>query len=113
MSDNQFNITIDDSVYKRVEELVIEAGNEHLMLRISVNAGGCSGFSYEYDLVDSAETGDFISAKNGAKVIIDKLSQRFMANSIIKYEEDLGRSCFKVINPLAQHKCGCGNSFSM
>lgn len=114
MSNSKFNVTISDTVYKRIHELNEEANEQQpLMLRIRVDAGGCSGFIYEYDLVMDYEPGDFIAEKDNAIVVIDSLSQNFINGAIIEYIEELGHSYFKITNPAAQAKCGCGNSFAL
>ncbi|KJV56633.1 iron-sulfur cluster biosynthesis family protein [Orientia chuto str. Dubai] len=77
MSSTKFHVTISDTVYKRIDELN-KNEPDPLMLRISVDAGGCSGFIYEYNLVKDYELGDFIARKDNAIVVIDSLSQNLL-----------------------------------
>ena len=84
------------------------------VLRIGVAGGGCSGFSYQYDLVrQSASADDLVLKKEGATVLIDKLSLEFMGGSTIDYVDDLVGQAFKIDNPNTLASCGCGNSFSV
>jgi Fe-S cluster assembly iron-binding protein IscA len=47
------NVTLSDSAARRIREIVsAEAGKS--ALRVSVEGGGCSGFSYKFDLADEA-----------------------------------------------------------
>ncbi len=83
-------------------------------LRISVEGGGCSGFSYKFDLVGGEpQTDDFIIEKAGAKVLIDPVSLEYMSGSQIDFVDDLIGASFKIQNPNATSSCGCGTSFSM
>ena len=63
-------------------------------LRISVDGGGCSGFSYKYDL-------------------IDPISLPFLEGSEIDFVDDLMGQSFQIRNPNATASCGCGTSFSI
>ena len=108
------NIKVSDSAFKRVQILTApnkeDAGKK---LRISVKSGGCSGFQYKYTFEHNVKDDDLVLTKNGSSIIIDPISKQFLEGSIIDYKETLGFSSFEVINPNAQSKCGCGNSFSI
>jgi iron-sulfur cluster insertion protein len=75
--------------------------------------GGCSGFRYEYKLVDTINNDDFILERNGTKIVIDPLSQTFLEKCKLEFIEELGSAYFQIHNPSATAKCGCGNSFSV
>jgi iron-sulfur cluster assembly accessory protein len=85
-------------------------------LKISVVKDGCSGNSYTMDiseLAPSIEAGDKIFAKNGARVIVEKLSYLFVIGSILDYKETLLASGFELSNPNIKKSCSCGSSFSV
>ncbi|MDJ1288772.1 MAG: iron-sulfur cluster assembly accessory protein, partial [Candidatus Midichloria mitochondrii] len=44
-------ITITDRAFERVCELVELEKDKNLVLRVSVDSGGCSGLMYNYELV--------------------------------------------------------------
>jgi iron-sulfur cluster assembly accessory protein len=81
--------------------------------RLSVNAGGCSGFQYEFSLDDKKSDQDILIENNGAKVLIDDVSISFLDSSHLDWVEELIGSSFKIINPNAKTSCGCGMSFSV
>ncbi len=84
------------------------------VLRIAVSGGGCSGFQYEYNLVQENPTKDDIVLQNmGATVLIDALSLEFMNGAKIDYVDDLVGQAFKIDNPNTVASCGCGNSFTV
>lgn len=107
------NFQITESAAKRVAELIKKNTNEKqiVALRISVDGGGCSGFMYQYKLVPSINKDDFISERDGVKIIIDEISQQFLNDCTLEFTEELGSNYFQIINPNATAKCGCGNSF--
>ena len=52
-------------------------------------------------------------ARDGATVLIDPMSQQYMAGSEIDFVEDLIGAAFKIKNPNATASCGCGTSFAL
>jgi iron-sulfur cluster assembly accessory protein len=80
-------------------------------LRIYVQGGGCSGFSYGMVLDEAAE-GDQIFEKEGIKVIVDPMSLRYLEGAEVDYKEDLMGGGFAIKNPNATSTCGCGHSFN-
>ena len=106
------SVTLSDAAAKRIAAIIsAEAGKS--ALRVSVEGGGCSGFSYKFDLADSAEDDDIVVEKNDAKVLIDSLSLVYMAGSEIDFVDNLLGQSFQIKNPNAVASCGCGTSFSI
>ncbi|RFB81043.1 iron-sulfur cluster insertion protein ErpA [Methylovirgula sp. 4M-Z18] len=83
------------------------------MLRVAVNGGGCSGFQYAFDIVQSKDDEDLTLERDGAVVIIDPVSIEYMKGSEIDFVDDLIGQSFKIHNPNATASCGCGTSFSL
>ncbi|MBX4907092.1 MULTISPECIES: iron-sulfur cluster insertion protein ErpA [Rhizobium] len=106
------SVTLSDAAAKRIAAIIsAEAGKS--ALRVSVEGGGCSGFSYKFDLADSAEDDDIVVEKDDAKVLIDSLSLVYMAGSEIDFVDNLLGQSFQIKNPNAVASCGCGTSFSI
>ena len=82
-------------------------------LRVSVQGGGCSGFRYDFDIVQSAAKDDLVIEKLGARVVIDPVSIPYMEGSEIDFVDDLIGASFRIHNPNATASCGCGTSFSL
>jgi len=104
---------ISPSAAGRILELIKKESSPKIALRIAVDGGGCSGFMYNYNLVDEIKTNDFVLEKNGVKIIIDPLSQQFLKECSLEFIEELGSAYFQISNPNATAKCGCGNSFNV
>jgi iron-sulfur cluster insertion protein len=82
-------------------------------LRISVQGGGCSGFSYKFDLDATRADDDFVASRDGVTVVVDPVSLEMMMGSELDFVDDLMGRAFKVKNPNAVAACGCGVSFSV
>src|ERR1700752_3009674 len=83
------------------------------MLRVSVEGGGCSGFQYKFDVERDIADDDLVIDRNGAVVLIDPISLKYMDGAEIDFVDDLIGASFKVANPNATASCGCGTSFSI
>jgi iron-sulfur cluster assembly accessory protein len=105
-------VTLSERAARRIAQIV--AGEpERPLLRLSVEGGGCSGFSYKFDLVPACEADDVVIERAGARVLVDPISLQYLAGSEIDFVDDLIGSSFKVRNPNATAACGCGTSFSI
>jgi iron-sulfur cluster assembly accessory protein len=82
-------------------------------LRVSVEGGGCSGFSYKFDLDGQPAGDDIVIQRDGATVLIDPMSIIYMAGSEIDFVDNLLGQSFQIKNPNAVASCGCGTSFSV
>jgi iron-sulfur cluster assembly accessory protein len=106
------NITLSEKAAKRIATIVsADAGKQ--ALRISVEGGGCSGFSYKFDLADAVNADDKVIERDGAKVLIDSMSLIYMDGSEIDFVDNLLGQSFQIHNPNAVASCGCGTSFSI
>jgi iron-sulfur cluster assembly accessory protein len=105
-------VTMTERAARRIGE-VLKAEPAGSMLRVSVEGGGCSGFSYKFGFDQSKAADDLVLAQNGATVLIDPVSVQYMAGAEIDYVDDLIGASFKVKNPVATASCGCGTSFSI
>jgi iron-sulfur cluster assembly accessory protein len=105
-------VTVTERAAKRIAEIVA-AEEAAKVFRVSVEGGGCSGFQYKFDLVPAPEADDVVLERDGAKVVIDKVSLEYLAGSEIDYVDELIGAAFRITNPQATASCGCGTSFSM
>ena len=105
-------ITVSEAAASRIAKILLNEPGKSA-LRVSVEGGGCSGFSYKFDLAEAASADDVIIEKNSAKVLIDPVSVDYMAGSEIDFVDALIGSSFQIKNPNATASCGCGTSFSL
>jgi iron-sulfur cluster assembly accessory protein len=109
---NEPQVTISDSAAKRIAT-ILGSDPAKTALRVSVEGGGCSGFSYKFDLVNDQTDDDLVIEKNDAKVLIDSMSLIYMAGSEIDFVDNLLGQSFQIANPNAVASCGCGTSFAI
>ncbi|WP_455477628.1 HesB/IscA family protein [Bartonella sp. B41] len=105
-------INISDFAAKRIAQILLSEPDK-IGLRISVEGGGCSGFSYKYNLVSKSSEDDFVFKKDGAVVLIDPISLPFMEGAEIDFVDNIIEQSFQIRNPNAVSSCGCGISFSI
>ena len=102
-----------DSAAGKVADLIAEEGNPDLKLRVFVQGGGCSGFSYGFTFDEIANEDDTAMTKNGVSLLIDAMSYQYLVGAEIDYKDDLEGAQFVIKNNLAATStCGCGSSFS-
>jgi iron-sulfur cluster insertion protein len=102
-------ITVTPNAASRIRAI----GKSAESLRVSVNGGGCSGFSYGFELTGERNDDDLVLERDGATVLIDSVSRVYLEGSEIDFVDDLIGQAFKIRNPNAKTSCGCGVSFSL
>ena len=123
--DNLTNITLDTpapaafdtlihvtpAAADKIQELMAKEGDAEYGLRMSVLAGGCSGFQYQMGLEEAPTDKDHVFTSNGVKVFVDNKSAQYLAGVQVDYKNTLMESGFNITNPNASATCGCGQSF--
>jgi len=107
----------------------IIAENKVAAVKLSVNSGGCSGFTYDWQLMDQADfeeiIDDFIIDLDTGKLVIDNISSVYVAGMTVDYKKDImgqrltienpnvESMCLTIENPNVESMCGCGESFQV
>ena len=102
---------VSNNALKKIRE--VSQKNNKEFFRISVDGGGCQGFSYKFDFDDNIKADDKVIDFDPIKIVIDETSMQFINGSKLEFVEDMIGSYFKVSNPKAKSTCGCGTSFSI
>ena len=105
-------VTVSSSAAEQIKRILGKQDGAKY-LRVAVDGGGCSGFSYRFAFADAVNSDDILIERDGAGVVIDTVSLPFLEGSEIDYVTELIGSAFKVHNPNAVANCGCGTSFSI
>jgi len=105
-------VTLTESAAERIKQIVAEEPGK-IALRIAVDGGGCSGFSYRFELTDTRNGDDIVVERDGAQLFIDEISLIYMGGSVVDFVDDLIGQSFQIQNPNAVASCGCGTSFSI
>jgi iron-sulfur cluster assembly accessory protein len=105
-------VALSAAAARRIAAIGREEGRA-LMLRIAVEGGGCSGFQYQFDLVEAAADDDLRIERDGAAILVDEVSLPFLKGAEVDFVDELAGAEFRIRNPNAKSSCGCGVSFSI
>lgn len=107
-------IQITDAAAAHIRKMLATRALGESALRVAVKAGGCSGFEYVFGWEAAPRPDDMvIDGPEGARVLIDAKSLRFLDGSMVDYDTSLLSKGFVIDNPHAKSTCGCGTSFSV
>ena len=107
-------ITVTEAAFNQIRQVQVEE-NTISPLRVFVQGGGCSGFTYAFTFEDDAPAQDdfVIEAPDGVRVLVDAMSMNLLSGAEIDFRRDRMSSQFVIRNPNATAQCGCGSSFSV
>lgn len=105
-------LTLTESAISQVKTL-LEEENEPMMLRVFIQGGGCSGFSYGFTFDTEQGEEDWLWDFDGVPVLCDVMSATYLEGAIVDYKSGLFGSAFSIENPNAKATCGCGSSFAV
>ena len=101
---------------------ITESAKKHLItvmttnekkVKLGVKGGGCSGFTYDWQLVDEELSDDEkFPLDDRNNLFVDSMSLLYLAGLTIDYNTDLFGSSLKIENPNIKSACGCGESFN-
>ena len=83
------------------------------ILRLSIDGGGCAGFTYRFELAEAIAADDAVAKEEGVTLVVDPVSLDLVRGATVDFVETLGGAAFQVTNPNAASGCGCGTSFSI
>ncbi len=106
------SVTITKLAIDKLKQTLKDKNKEDMALRIVVQAGGCSGKSYGFELTKEATEGDLVLEFEGARFLVAQESIEDVRGAKIDYVDTLQGAGFTIVNPNAKKTCGCGKSFS-
>jgi iron-sulfur cluster assembly protein len=95
----------------KVKEMLETHDDPHAFLRVGVDEGGCTGFSYNMGFDSERKDSDLLVEKHEIKMLVDGKSEPLIKGTKIDYQESLMGGGFTISNPNASATCGCGASF--
>lgn len=111
VTDEEHTVGLTQAAVEKTRNLLEREGRQDLRLRIQVQPGGCSGLVYSIYFDERMLDGDAIMDFDGLEVIVDKMSEPYLAGSIVDFEDTLQKQGFTIDNPNAGGSCACGDSF--
>ena len=104
-------ITLSDKAAERVKEIMAQAKEPIVGVRVGVESGGCAGMSYVMEYAKEANPNDEIIEDKGVKVLIDPKAIMYLLGTEMDYKKEELSSTFVFKNPNETERCGCGESF--
>ena len=105
-------VTLTPAAVNKLRSLLNEEQEDGMALRMAVQSGGCSGFSYDMFFDADIADNDIVSDFGGVSVVVDTHSLPLLRGAVLDYQDGLMDSGFRIENPNVTRSCGCGNSFS-
>ncbi len=96
----------------KAKALLDQEGRDDLRLRIAVQPGGCSGLRYQLYFDERSLDGDALQDFQGVGVVVDRMSQPYLAGATIDFVDTISKQGFTIDNPNAGGSCACGDSFN-
>ena len=112
---NKQNLILSNSAINQFKK-ILSNEKSNAFVRLLVDSGGCSGFSYKFSVdisIDDSNDITILEEDNKNIFVTDKISFNYLKNSSIDWVESLTNSQFTISNPIAKSSCGCGSSFSI
>ena len=106
-------IKLTDTAAARIKEIMSDADNKTIGVRIGVKSGGCAGMSYSMEYAKDKKTNDEGIEDKGVKVFIDPAAIIYLLGTEMDYKKEKFSSQFVFKNPNETERCGCGESFKV
>ena len=106
-------VTLTDAAARRVKEIMSDADNEYIAVRVGVKNGGCAGMEYTMDYATEKAAFDEEVEDNGVRILIDPAAVLFLLGSELDYVTDKLSAKFVFNNPNQTDACGCGESVNI
>jgi iron-sulfur cluster assembly protein len=101
----------------RAAEQIAKTVNQHPSrfggLRVGLQDGGCSGYTYLIEFEHAPEEDDLVIETGGARLFVSPLHLPYLAGSAVDWTRGDLREGFEITNPNVKRTCGCGESFDV
>jgi iron-sulfur cluster assembly protein len=107
-------VTLSEKAAKEIRKIMDDQGmTEDTVIRVGVQGGGCSGFSYSLNWDTQTSDRDRVVDFHGVKLAVDKKFDPYLDGTVIDFYDGLEKRGFVFNNPNVVKTCGCGSSFQV
>ena len=107
-------VTLTEKAAAEVKKIITEQNlPEGTVLRVGVQGGGCSGFSYSLGFDTATSEKDRVAEVHGVKLAVEKKFDPYLEGTVVDYYDGLEKRGFVFNNPNVVKSCGCGSSFQV
>jgi iron-sulfur cluster assembly protein len=108
------SVTLSEKAAQEVKRIIEEQVTpEGVVLRVGVQGGGCSGFSYSLNFDTATTDRDRVTEVHGVKLAVEKKFDPYLDGTVIDFYDGLEKRGFVFNNPNVVKSCGCGSSFQV
>ena len=107
-------VSVTLTITERATTMLTDAfdGDDSHALLVGVSSGGCSGYMYDLQIVESTDQDVQELSIDGFRILVPNATSHLLNGIEIDYVDKLMGGGFKIGNPNADSTCGCGESFS-
>tara|TARA_Y100001970_G_C13901636_1_gene683934 strand:+ start:262 stop:597 length:336 start_codon:yes stop_codon:yes gene_type:complete len=106
-------IKISENAVSKIKEIMSQANNTTIGVRVGVKSGGCAGLSYIMEYATDVKPNEEVIEEKGVKVLIDPKAVMYLLGTEMDYKKEKFSSQFIFKNPNETERCGCGESFKV
>src|SRR4051794_3666866 len=107
-------VTLSEKAAQEVKKIITEQNlPDDTVLRVGVQGGGCSGFSYDLRFDNTISEKDRITEIHGVKLAVEKKFDPYLDGTVVDFYDGLEKRGFVFNNPNVVKSCGCGSSFQV
>ena len=106
-------IKLSDNAALRIKEIMSNAEEKAVGVRVGVKSGGCAGMSYVMEYAKEINPNDEIIEDKGVKLFVDPGAIMYLLGTEMDYKKEELSSSFIFKNPNETERCGCGESFKV
>lgn len=107
-------VTLSEKAANEVKRIFTEQNiPDGTVLRVGVQGGGCSGFSYSLNFDANTSERDRVTEFHGVKLAVDKKFDPYLDGTVVDFYDGLEKRGFVFNNPNVVKSCGCGSSFQV
>ena len=107
-------IDVELTITVKAKEMLSSAFGDDMShaLLVGVLSGGCSGYMYDLQIVESTDQDCQEVKIDGFRVIVNNATSNLLDGIEFDYVDRQMGGGFKINNPNAESSCGCGESFA-
>lgn len=107
-------VTLTEKAADEVKKIITDQSlPEGTVLRVGVQGGGCSGFSYSLNFDTEVSEKDRVAEFHGIKLAVEKKYDPYLDGTVLDFYDGLEKRGFVFNNPNVVKSCGCGSSFQV
>jgi len=107
-------VSLSEKAANEVKKIISDQNlPEDTVLRVGVQGGGCSGFSYSLNFDTQTSERDRVIEAFGVKLAVDKKFDPYLDGTVVDFYDGLEKRGFVFNNPNVVKSCGCGSSFQV